>query len=178
MTQEALSRENEDLRLLMEAFERFAGAGETITRSYEELTAKIDELNLQLEQKNRELARNLEEKERLSVYLANVLESLGSGIMVLDSRGRVDMANAAAARLLSCDGEIKRGSDPAELCEERARPEGVLDDLLGDQPRSCEREFEFFPSEGEKRIFRARCHPMIGAGEGFDGRILLLEDAI
>ncbi|MCZ7584240.1 MAG: ATP-binding protein [Deltaproteobacteria bacterium] len=159
----------------MEAFERFTGAGEAVSRAYNDLRDKIDELNLQLEAKNRELAENLAETERLSNYLTNVLESLGSGVLVLDSDGRVRMANLAAAKIFR-RGRWKEGERPADVLAERIVPRDALADLFRSALVSREREFEFAGDGGAVRVLRAGGHPMIGSGEGSDGRILLVED--
>ena len=64
------------------------------------LSDHFDTLNRELEGTNRRLQDSLREQERLSGYLNNTLESLGSGVVAVDERARVTLLNRAAAGML------------------------------------------------------------------------------
>jgi PAS domain S-box-containing protein len=164
-----------EMALLIEAFERFTGAGESVTRAYEELTIKVDELNLQLEEKNRELAANLAEKERLSVYLRNVLESLGSAVFVVGRQGKIEMTNLAAGKLLEADRQDLIGRSFVEVLDGPAKPAEIPAELISGGEKFREREFEFHVDGRELKILRAGSHPLLGA-ESVGGRIVRLDD--
>ena len=66
------------------AFQAFNETTEHLQKSYETLQERIKDLNLELEQKNIELENNLQEKEKVKNYLHNILESLTSGVIVVD----------------------------------------------------------------------------------------------
>ncbi|MBT5801919.1 MAG: hypothetical protein HOI20_10005, partial [Gemmatimonadetes bacterium] len=51
--------------------------------AYEELAAKFESLTLKLEETNVHLQQSLEEKDRVSNYLNNILESLSGGVLVV-----------------------------------------------------------------------------------------------
>ena len=72
---------------------------ETATKlqtAYASLQVKFDTLNLRLEESNRELSESLAEQERLSNYLTNILESLTSGVLVVDKGGIITLFNRGA----------------------------------------------------------------------------------
>ena len=55
--------------------------------AYEELAAKFESLTLKLEETNVHLQQSLEEKDRVSNYLNNILESLSGRVLVVDLDG-------------------------------------------------------------------------------------------
>ncbi len=165
-----------ELRLLQEAFERFMGAGETVTRAYDELRAKIDELNLQLEEKNLELARNLDEKERLSMHLSNILGSLRSGVVVLDGGGAIDTVNAAAADLLGRTREELVGTRFVEVIANAHFTRSDWETILAGRTDFREREMEYRSPGGAARTLRVALHPMTKAGAEQPGRVLVIDD--
>jgi len=83
----------EGIRLLKQAFSSFNLATARLERSYQDLERRVQSLDRALEEKNRELERNLEETEKVRSYLHNILESLHSGVLVLDSAGRITTSN-------------------------------------------------------------------------------------
>ncbi|MCC6158260.1 MAG: PAS domain S-box protein [Deltaproteobacteria bacterium] len=165
-----------ELRLLQEAFERFMGAGETVTRAYDELRARIDELNLQLEEKNIELARNLDEKERLSMHLSNILGSLRSGVVVLDGGGAIDTVNEAAANLLGRSRKELVGTRFVEVIASAHFTRGDWETMVAGRADFREREMEHRVPGGAVRTLRVALHPMTKAGEEQPGRVLVIDD--
>lgn len=68
--------------------------------SHKSLEHHFNSLNQELEETNRRLQKSLEDKERLTAYLGNILESLGTGVIAVDPDSRVTHCNAAAADML------------------------------------------------------------------------------
>lgn len=164
-----------DVQMLIEAFERFSGAGETVTRAYRELQTKVDELDTELDAKNRELATNLAEKDRLTAYLRKVLESMGEGILVVGADERVEMANAAAADLFGKTANEVKGRALADVLKSVFADESIAKQLVRRDGRVREGEFRLVEGEGA-RMLRVRCHPLTGREGVATGRILVLED--
>ena len=79
--------------------------------SHKSLEQHFDSLNRELEETNRQLQTSLDDKERLTAYLQNILESLGTGVIAVDPDSRITHCNAAAAGMLGHDAEILLGSD-------------------------------------------------------------------
>lgn len=86
----------EFLRGLIESFNRSAA---NLRDAYLSLQDKFDRLNLRLEVTNRSLSRSLEEQERLSDHLASILESLSSGVVVVDTGGVITHFNRGAEEM-------------------------------------------------------------------------------
>ncbi len=85
--------------VLQRSFESFNSATRKLQEAFRSLEAKFESLNRELEQKNRRLETLLAEKEEVRNYLETILESLTTGVVVTDLRGRVTMMNGCAGRL-------------------------------------------------------------------------------
>jgi len=105
-----------------EIAEFFSGLIETFNRSaaglqeaYVTLQEKFDRLNLQLEDTNRNLTKSLDEQERLSNYLTNILESLTSGVLVIDTEGIVTLFNRGAETITGISVDKALGRQYSEI---------------------------------------------------------------
>ncbi|MBW2143211.1 MAG: PAS domain S-box protein [Deltaproteobacteria bacterium] len=110
--------ENENLdgiRLLNQTIESFNGAAFKFETYYRHLEERVRELDLELEEKNRELKKNLQEKEEVKNYLRNILESLTTGVVVVDLKGMVTTFNRAAEKITGLNSENVRGKRFNEL---------------------------------------------------------------
>ena len=85
---------------LEEAFaDSYALFNETTRRymeAYKQLEEQFEFLNVRLEETNRDLRDSLEEKDRVSNYLNNILESMTDGLLVVGLDGRINLFNQAA----------------------------------------------------------------------------------
>lgn len=90
---------------LQQAFALFNQVSEQLTVAYAELQAKAEGLTQELAIANGALRRQYEEKEALSQRLAQLLNALPGGVIVLDTQGFVEDANPAAVKLLG-DGLV------------------------------------------------------------------------
>ncbi|NKB67203.1 MAG: PAS domain S-box protein [Candidatus Latescibacteria bacterium] len=83
-----------------------------------------------LEQTHLELGRSLQEKDRLSNYLNNILASLSSGVLVVDLEGRVILFNRAAEAITGRRQEAVLGASYAAVMGmEAGREKTVLHTL-------------------------------------------------
>ena len=104
-------KENSDeLRLLYEAIDSFNGAALKFEKHYQHLEQRVRELDIELKGKNEALERNLKEKEEVKSYLHNILESLTTGVVVIDLKGKITTFNQAAENItglmsLDCTGK-------------------------------------------------------------------------
>jgi len=84
---------------LNEVIDSFNGTALKFEKHYQQLEKKVRELNIELENKNEALKINLKEKEDVKNYLNNILESLTTGVVVVDLQGRVTTFNQAAENI-------------------------------------------------------------------------------
>ena len=119
---------SEERDVLQTAFQSFDQAARTLQQSYGALTARVEQMDLELAQSNDALRRQLRENEAMRTHLDGILESLSTGILVLDDAGIVTRSNEPAAEAL--------GMTAAELCGRHAT--AILDAVglsLCDRPQ-------------------------------------------
>ncbi len=100
----------ETLAFLQGLIGTFNETASKLQTAYTALQQKFDTLNLRLEKTNRELSKSFEEQERLSNYLTNILESLSSGVLVVDTDGIITLFNRGAELItgITVEGAVGR----------------------------------------------------------------------
>ena len=93
------NRNLEEVRILNDAINSFNGAASRFERHYQHLEQRVKELNVELENKNKMLERNLREKEEVRNHLHNILESVATGVVVVDLKGKITTFNRAAENI-------------------------------------------------------------------------------
>ncbi len=101
--------EQKELGLLNQAFQTFTEATSKLEESYGRLEKRVESLNLELEEKNVALEKNLKEKENVKNYLHDILESLPTGVMVLNAHRSITTFNKTAGEIAGIDPEKALG---------------------------------------------------------------------
>jgi two-component system sensor histidine kinase FlrB len=101
--------------LLQEAFHTFDQAAHTLQQSYSTLTDRIEQMDAELSQSNAALRQQLQDNEAMRTHLSGILDSLTTGVLVLDLGGRVTRVNAAASLLLGRHADALLGQSASEL---------------------------------------------------------------
>ncbi|MEM1174614.1 MAG: ATP-binding protein [Pseudomonadota bacterium] len=94
---EATSLDRQQLKV---AFESFSQHSDQLEQSYRDLQFKVEALTRALNSEQSARLREFRNTERLSKRLAQLLESLPGGIVVIDGEGQIQQHNSEAARLL------------------------------------------------------------------------------
>lgn len=89
-----------DSALLREAFLSFDDAAATLQQSYQTLTCRLEQLDGELADRNEALGRNLRANEELREHLTAIVESLSTGLLVMDREGTITRCNQAGEQLL------------------------------------------------------------------------------
>jgi signal transduction histidine kinase len=98
--------------LLQAAFHSFDQAAHTLQQSYNTLTSRVEQMDVELAHSNDALRQQLRVNEAMRVHLDGILESLSTGVLVLDDAGIVTRSNLSAGALL--------GAGDTDLCGRRA----------------------------------------------------------
>lgn len=98
----------EERALLQAAFRSFDGAAQTLQQSYYALTARVEQMDVELAHSNEALRRQLCENEAMQAHLNGILESLSTGVLVVDDCGVLARSNHAAEAILGAtNGELR-----------------------------------------------------------------------
>lgn len=85
---------------ISDALALFNSASHQLADNYQEMEQRVDSLHEELQQVAKERLKELQEKERLSNHLESLLHILPSGVVVIDSRGKITDCNPAAIAFL------------------------------------------------------------------------------
>jgi len=116
-------------RGLATAFLTFTQAAGSLEKSYTQLQSEVVRLHGELARASAELERSLEENRQVRGYLAEVLENLPCGVVVVGSGGSIQLMNPQAKELLQIPPEWAEGEGkerPALLARLVAKPEGDI----------------------------------------------------
>ena len=94
----------EERALLQAAFRSFDEAAQTLQQSYDALTARVEQMDVELADSNEALRRQLNENEAMRAHLNGILDSLSTGVLVVDDGGRIVRCNHAAEAMLGAGG--------------------------------------------------------------------------
>lgn len=100
MTPSSMPHPAAERELLQQAFQTFDQAAHTLQQSYSTLTQRIEQMDVELAQSNDALRTQLHENEAMRRHLSSILNSLTTGVLVLDDAGAITRVNAAAVTLL------------------------------------------------------------------------------
>ncbi len=95
----------EELGAFADSYSSFNKTIQKLHQAYKDLEQKFENLNLELERTNLRLRESLVEKEKLTNYLNNILESLTSGVLVVNLEERITLFNRAAEEITGYKAE-------------------------------------------------------------------------
>ncbi len=138
---------------LQQSFESFDRATMRLQNAFADLEEKFEAINKELDSKNVELQEALTEKEKISSYLQNIIESLATGVIVADLEGKTTIMNRCAKGFTGFLREDAAGVNVNLLLENRfpSDPEGRFDlkhfdGGVGEKIRLKGRKLEIFAS--------------------------------
>lgn len=154
---------DEEFVKLIQAFNLMS---EKLARSEEEVEFSRSDLT----------RKNLEIDERRRL-METVLETIGTGVLVVDLEQRVQRVNTAAARLIGGDFSRVIGSPlkallPADVADEVTRS---LARVLEGRSAKFERDLALFGARGRREL-RLRAAPLSTPEQGRGGAVIVLED--
>ena len=164
-----------ETRLLLEAFETFTLASNSLESAFQQLQQHARRLSEELEAKNLELENSLRDKEEAQNYLKKILESLPCGVVVLDANGNITLCNPVASRLL--DPRQHKSAKPPS--RSRLLSNASLRDYfkapVAAECRKKEVEIPFFAG-GKMRVLAASGSPLEDAAGTPVGALHIIRD--
>jgi len=143
---------------LQQPFKDFDLATARLQKAFADLEGKFENINRELDCKNTELQETLAEKEKISSYLQNILESLTTGVIVTDMEGKTAMMNRCAEVFVEFSREEAVGVNASLLFENKisSDPEGrfgleCFDGGMGEKIRLKGKILEVFGSAVKAR---------------------------
>lgn len=165
----------EELEILSQAFQTFNEATQQLQDSYDDLKERVKLLDLELAKKNQELEKNLTEKEEVKNYLNNILESLTTGVIVIDKQGRITTFNKTAGWITGLTPESSLGKPLPDLFHDDLF-ENMVSRLTktGGNPLSVDREIT--TASGSRIHIQASASPVLDPDETQIGSLLIVKD--
>lgn len=121
-----------DSHMLQEAFRSFDEAATTLQQSYQTLTSRLEQLDVELADRNEALGLNLRANEELREHLTAIVESLSTGLLVMDTEGAITRCNQAGEQFLGLTREHIIGRSLA-ACLKEAKLDGDIYPLTTQQ---------------------------------------------
>jgi PAS domain S-box-containing protein len=107
-----MSKRDDELEILEKLADSFSTMGnftQILRESYTRLSAQYADTNSRLARVNGLLRNSLQERNRLTHYMGNILESLDSAVIVTDQSGTITVFNSAAERYTDVIAESALG---------------------------------------------------------------------
>ena len=167
-------KDTTDPKTLMEAFELFNQVSSNLTESYEKLKEEANELKIEVAQKNEELKRNLAENETLRNYLENIIQSISSGMIVIDIDGNITLVNQNAERIIGTTKKKLIGNNYNVLFQNLLSIQKLKETISKSAP--FELEFPYTNQKKEKFILGVTVSSIYNEKKQIDGYIIDFRD--
>jgi len=140
----------EQLEGFTESFASFNKITQKLHSAYKNLEEKFEDLNLKLEKTNRELRQSLAEKDNITSYLNNILESLTSGVVAINLKGEITLFNRAAEEILGYKTDEVLGRPYGEVMAKGVGEKMTLPFTLKSRKSHINEEKGVLTKEGKK----------------------------
>ncbi len=94
-----LGRSDSQLDNFTDSYILFQETTRKYREAYEQLEAQFESLTVKLEETNIDLQKRVEERDRVTNYLNNILDSMSGGVLVVDLNGQITHFNQEAEEL-------------------------------------------------------------------------------
>jgi two-component system nitrogen regulation sensor histidine kinase NtrY len=161
-----------DHRIEQETADEFGSLVDAFNTMAAELAAsqrKLERSRIDLERKNIEI-------EDRSRYIETILERIATGVVSIDTDGRVSTVNSAAMRLVGIDQGVI-GTPASEVFErEDLQPLGALLRRANAQQSTSSAQEVALAREGRELFLAAAATPLLGEAGATGGTVLVFED--
>ena len=169
--------ETDEINILTQAINSFNYAASKIEKQYYLLENRVKELDIELKEKNDSLKKNLKDKEEVKKILINILESITTGIIVIDSDGYITTLNHAAEKITGFLSEKVKGEKIKTLFDSGFMRDVDLDpERVNALNEILEVETEFEKRDKEITNINLSIAPILESGKSRAGIVLTMQD--
>jgi PAS domain S-box-containing protein len=141
----------EQLEGFTESFASFNKITQKLHSAYKNLEEKFEDLNLRLEKTNQKLRESLAEKDNITSYLNNIMESLTSGVVAINVKEEITLFNRAAEEILGYKNDEVLGRPYGEVMAQGVGEKMTLPFILKSRKSHMNEEKKVL-TKGGKRI--------------------------
>jgi two-component system, NtrC family, nitrogen regulation sensor histidine kinase NtrY len=161
-----------DQRIEHQATDEFG----SMIEAFNSMAAELASNRRRLERTTLDLDRKHQEGEGRRRYIETILERVATGVVSIDPMGRISTVNSAAARLLDVDATIVGRPAVDVFARADLQPiNSVLDHSARARTDSFAQEVALV-RDGRELHIAAAATRLTGAGGGYEGRVLVLDD--
>jgi two-component system nitrogen regulation sensor histidine kinase NtrY len=161
-----------DQRIELEATDEFG----SMIEAFNSMAAELASSRRRLERTTIDLDRKHQEGEGRRRYIETILERVATGVVSIDPMGRINTLNSAAARLLDVDSTVVGRSAVDVFARGDLQPiNTVLDQAARTKTDSFAQEVALV-RDGRELHIAAAATRLTGAGGGYEGIVLVLDD--
>ncbi len=144
--------------------------------SFNEMTEELKRSKKELEETNIDLKRTNEELDKRRDYIETILENIPTGIITINSEGKIDSVNKAAGEILET-GEETEGMNYESFLKKISLPEieQTVDRLFGRVNVSLSREFDLTLNNKTKNL-AVNFLSLVDSKGIYQGLIIVIED--
>lgn len=150
---------------LQKSFEEFNDSTVRLQNAFSSLERRFAEINRELEVKNIALEKTIAEKDEMQNYLRNILQSLTTGVIVIDNDGKIETLNDCAELLIGACGADATGRPLREMAPELSCHAALH------QQGAAEAKLRI-----NGRILEILASPMLSVSGSSTGRVFILRD--
>lgn len=110
-----LGRSDNQLDNFTDSYILFQETTRKYREAYEQLEAQFESLTVKLEETNVDLQKRVEERDRVTNYLNNILDSISGGVLVVDLDGQITHFNQEAEELTGYEQDQVLGYPYADI---------------------------------------------------------------
>lgn len=100
-----MNKEQNDLKVLLEAFDNFKKNTDKLQTAYNFLQKKVESLNTELEERNIQLKESLNTIEEMKKFSDSILLHINSGVIAIDTTGIIQIFNKNAENFFNLKSE-------------------------------------------------------------------------
>ncbi len=110
-----LGRSDNQLDNFTDSYVLFQETTRKYREAYEQLEAQFESLTVKLEETNVDLQKRVEERDRITKYLNNILDSMSGGVLVVDMNSQITHFNQEAEELTGYEQDQVLGYPYADI---------------------------------------------------------------